>query len=95
MTWFSIKKLHSKLALSYDVAVIQWVTSCHKNHMTSCVITLWYVDVTSLTTSVSAMDFLAEIILILSAIKLHVKGHMINRILHSWSFHEAGFINFI
>ena len=55
--------------------------------MTTCVIALWYVDVMSLTTSVSAIRFLAEIILILKAIKLHLKGHMINRILHSWSFH--------
>ena len=34
--------------LSYDVAVIQWITSCHKNRMTTRVITLWRVDVTSL-----------------------------------------------
>ena len=42
---------------------------------------------TSLTTSVSTMRFLAEIMLILWAIKSHLKGRMINRILHSWSFH--------
>ena len=23
--------VHSEIALSYDVAVIQWITSCHKN----------------------------------------------------------------
>ena len=73
--------------LSYNVAVTQWIKSCYKNRMTTCVITLWCVDVTSLTTSVSAMPFLAEIMLILWAIKSHLKGHMINRILHSWSFH--------
>ena len=28
-----------------------------------------------------------EILFILKAIKSHFKGHMINRILHSWSFH--------
>ena len=59
--------------LSYDVAVIQWITSCHKNRMTTCVITLWRVYVTSLTTSVSAMRFLFEIMLILKAIKSHCK----------------------
>ena len=29
-------------ALSYDVAVIQWLTSCHKNRMTTRYITLGY-----------------------------------------------------
>ena len=33
--------------LSYDVAVIQWLTSCHKNHMTTRYITLGYWCVTS------------------------------------------------
>ena len=28
------------IILSYDVAVIQWIMSCHKNRMTSRVITL-------------------------------------------------------
>ena len=65
---------------SYDVAVIQWITSCQKNHTTTCVIALWHIDVTSLTTYMSAMRFLAEIMLILWAIKSHLKGHMINRI---------------
>ena len=71
------------ILLSYDVAVIQWITSCHKNRMTTRVITLWRVDVTSLITSVSAMRFLAEIMLILWAILSHFKGQLINRILHS------------
>ena len=75
------------LNLSYDVAVIQWITSYHKNHITTRVITLWRKRVTSLTTSMSTMRFLIEIIFILKAIKYHFKGHMINRILHSWSFH--------
>ena len=35
-------------------------------------------------TSTSAMRFLIEIMFILKAIK---KGHMKNRLLHSWSFH--------
>ena len=61
-------------SLSYDVAFSQWITSCHKNHMTTRVITLWRVDVTSLTMSVSTMCFLAEIMFILKAIKFHFKG---------------------
>ena len=52
------------------------------------VITLWPLDVASLTTSVSSMRFLPEIMLILWAIKSHLKGQMINRILHWWSFHK-------
>ena len=59
---------------SYDVAVIQWITSCHKNRMTIRVITLWCEDVTSLTTSVSTMRFLLEVLPILKAIKSHFKG---------------------
>ena len=59
--------------LSYDVAVIQWITSCHKNHMTARVITLWRVHVTSLTTSTSTMRLLIEIIFSLNAIKSHFK----------------------
>ena len=35
------------LVLSYDVAVIQWITSCHKNRMTTRYITLGYWRVTS------------------------------------------------
>ena len=72
--------------LSYDVAVIQWITSCHKNCMTTREITLWRVHVTSLTMFVSTMRFLIEIMFILKAIKSVLKGQMINRILHSWSF---------
>ena len=62
------------LGLSYDIAVIQWITSCHKNRMTTYVKTLWRVDVTSLTTSVSTMRFLIEIMLILKTIKSHFSG---------------------
>ena len=54
----------NKRNLSYDVAVIQWIMSCHKNRMTRRVITLWRVDVTSLTTSVSTMHFRIEIMFI-------------------------------
>ena len=45
-----------------------------KNRMTTCVITLWRENVTSLTTSVSTMRFLIEIMFILKAIKSHFKG---------------------
>ena len=41
--------------LSYDVDVFQWITSCHKNRMTTRVITLLREYVTSLTTSVTTM----------------------------------------
>ena len=54
----------------YDVAVIQWITSCHKNRMTTRVITLWRVFVTSFATSVSTMRFLIEIMFILKVIKI-------------------------
>ena len=60
--------LYLKLDLPYNVAVIQWITPCHKNRMTTCV------HVTSLTTSVSIMCFLIEIIFILKAIKAHLSG---------------------
>ena len=36
-----------KQSLSFDVAVIQWITSCHKNRMTTRYITLGYWHVTS------------------------------------------------
>ena len=65
---------HHLSFLSYDVAVIQWITSCYKNRMTTRVITLWRVHVTSLTTYMSAMHFLIEIMLILKAIKSYFKG---------------------
>ena len=60
--------------LSYDVAVIQWITSYHKNRMTTRVITLRRVDVMSFTTSVSTMRFLLEILPILKATKSQFKG---------------------
>ena len=62
-----------EVVLSYDVAVIQWITSCHKNRMATRVI-LWRERVTSLTTFMSAMRFLIEIMFILKAIKYHFKG---------------------
>ena len=56
------------LILSYDVTVIQWITSCHKNRMTARVVTLWCEHVTSSTTSVSTMRFHIELMFILKAI---------------------------
>ena len=55
------------LILNYHLMSLffQWITSCHKNRMTTRVITLWRVFVKSLTTSVSAMHCLSEIIFIL------------------------------
>ena len=58
---------------SMDVAVIQWITSCHENRMTIGVITPWHEYETSLRMSVSAMHFLIEIMFILKAIKFHIK----------------------
>ena len=59
--------------LSHDVDVIQWITSGHKNCMTTRVIILWRVHVTSLTKPVSTVSFLFEILFILKAIKFHSK----------------------
>ena len=61
--------------LSYDVAVIQWITSCHKIRIHDhTVITLWRDNVRSLTTSVSTMRFLLELLPISKAIKSSFKG---------------------
>ena len=50
---------HNKTFQQYDVAVIQWITSCHKNRSTTRVVTLWPVHVMSLTTTVSIMHCLS------------------------------------
>ena len=68
------RKKVKNIFLSYDVAVIQGVTSCHKNRMTTRVITLLCVGVTSLTTSVSTMRFLIKILFILKATIYTFKG---------------------
>ena len=62
----------NKVFLSYDVAVIQWIMPCHKNRKATRVITLW--RVTSLTTSMSTVYFLLEILSILKATKSNFKG---------------------
>ena len=67
-------KIHVIKQHYHDIGVIQWITSSHKNRMTTRVITLWRVHITSLTKSVSAMHFLIEIKLILKAIKPTFKG---------------------
>ena len=92
-----------KKTLSYDVVVIQWTMSCHKNRMTTCVITLWLVEVKSLTTSLSTMHFLIVIMFILKAIKSHFKGSYdkqnLTRVVISYQIYDhspkARFINFI
>ena len=70
---FSNVNITKKSLLFSDVAVIQWITSCHKNRMKTRVITLLLVDVTSLPTSVSTMYFLIKILFILKAIKSNFK----------------------
>ena len=57
--------------LTFDVAVIEWITLCHKNCMTTCVITLWCIDVSPFTTS--TMYFL-EKLSFAKAIKSSFKG---------------------
>ena len=59
---------------SYTRAVIPWIMSCHKKHMTTCVITCWREYVTSLPMSILTMCFLFEIKFIFKAIKYHFKG---------------------
>ena len=96
------KESMSKFNLSYDVAVIQWITSCHKNHMTTHVITLWRVCVMSLTTSMSTMHFDIELMFILKARKSplrviwstesYTRGHFMWNL---WNSPKARFINFI
>ena len=79
--------------LSHDVAAIHWITSFHKNRMTTRVITLWRVDVTSLTTSVSTTRFLLEILSIFTAIKSHFKGSYVKQnltlVVNSYEIYES------
>ena len=53
--------------LSYAAVVIQWITSGHKNRITTRVKTLWRVLIMSLTTSMSTMRFLIDIMFILES----------------------------
>ena len=76
MQFYSLSKqecsTYSYIYLSYDFAVIRWIKSCHQNHMTTRVITLWRVDVMSLTTCQQCVFFL-EILPIFEAIKSSFK----------------------
>ena len=58
----------------YDIAVVTWITSCHKNRMAIRIITLWRVHVTSVATSASTVRFLIDIMFIFKAIISHFKG---------------------
>ena len=58
-----------KLPLSYDVAVIQWIISCHKNRMTTLARRRNVIDNVRVNNV-----FLIEIMVILKAIKSHFKG---------------------
>ena len=67
------------MTLRLHIAVIQWITSCHKNRMATSVITHWREHVTSLTTSVSTIRFFfvfffVKLKFIMKAIKPYFKG---------------------
>ena len=53
-----------------DIAVIQWIMSCHKSLMATHVITIWGLSAMS----VSTLRFLFEIMFILKTIKSNFKG---------------------
>ena len=74
VSFFFSSSVHNEFNHNYDVSAPQWITSCHKNRMTTRVITFWRIDVTSFTTSVSTLRFLIEILSILKAIKSSFKG---------------------
>ena len=78
----------NNLYLLYDVAVIQWITSCHKN----CNRALTKRNVIDKSTCQQYVPI--EIMFILKVIKSRFEGSVmyVNRILHSWQFHIK-FIN--
>ena len=61
--------------------------------MTTRIITRWRVDITSLTTSMSTMRFLIEIIFILKAIKSHLKGSYDKQYLHFYTHQRPVILN--
>ena len=67
--------------------------SCHKNRMTTRVITLWRVYVTSLTTSVSTKRFLTAIMFIMKAMKSQFKmsydKQNLTRAVNSYEIYET------
>ena len=66
---------------------IQWITSCHKNRMATSAHTRNVIENDHV-----IMRFLIETVHF-EAEKNHIpKGHIINRILHSWSFHMKSMI---
>ena len=62
------------LHLSYDVTVIQWIKSCHKNCMTTRVITLLALRCNVIDNVSVNNGFLIEIMIILKVIKSPLKG---------------------
>ena len=61
------------LCLSYGVAVIQWITSCYNNCMTTRYITLWREQVTSWRRQCQPCIFVEQLSA-LKAIKSNLKG---------------------
>ena len=72
---FYIKQIvnFSEINLSYDVAVIQWITSCHKNRMTTRYIALGYWRAQRHDAVRDNVMFSFEIISSFKAIKPHLK----------------------
>ena len=78
--------------LSYDVAVIQWIMSCHKNRMTTGNNTL--ARRRSVIDNVCVNNaFFIEIMFILKAIKSHFRGSYdkqnLTRVVISYEIHET------
>ena len=74
-----------KIYLSHDVAAIQWITSCHKNRIITRVITL----LRNVIDNVRVKNAFSHWTNVYFEGKKNpiLKGHMIKRTLHSWSFH--------
>ena len=77
---------YQHLVLSFDVYIIHLIKLCHKNGMTTCNHTL--VHTHNFTDKVYVNNAFSYLLMfILKAINPILKGHIINRILPSWSFH--------
>ena len=63
------------MSLLYDIAVTQWITLCHRNYLTTHVITLWCINIMSLTTLMSVLHLLIDIMSDSKVIKSHFKGY--------------------
>ena len=80
---WDVGSMWHKLFISV-IAVIQWITSCHKNgHMTTRVITLWRIYVMSFWQRPCQQWVFFLKYSSAQELKPNLKGHMINRILHS------------